>query len=259
MKRLDGKRVVVIGAGSIGPGWGNGKATAVTFAREGAKVLCVDVNLAAAQETAGLIENESGVGKACAINVTDPDAGDHLMSAMSDTFGGIDVMHYNVGASHAGGTLETTDADWSRIVEMNLMGAVRLTRAVLPAMRTSGAGVLTYISSLAATMSGPYTYVSYEASKAALCRYARSVAKENARFGIRANTILPGPIETPHVEAYVDSKSDPEVLAQQRTAMVPLGRQGTAWDVANAALFLASDEAGFITGTDLRVDGGMGC
>jgi NAD(P)-dependent dehydrogenase (short-subunit alcohol dehydrogenase family) len=124
-------------------------------------------------------------------------------------------------------------------------------------MREQQGGALIYVSSLAAVMSAPYSFVSYEVSKSALIRLARSVARENAPFGIRANAILPGLIDTPHVNAYVDRKTAPEELAARRAAMVPMGRQGTAWDVANAALFLASDEAGFVTGIELRVDGGM--
>jgi len=257
MKRLDGKRVAIIGAGSVGAGWGNGKATAVRFAREGAKVLCVDRNAAAAEETAGLIRSEGGVSEILAVDVTDREAGAAVMAAMRAHWGGIDVLDYNVGISQAGGVLETSDADWERIFDINLSAAMRLTRAVLPAMREQGAGALIYVSSLAAVFSAPYSFVSYEVSKSALIRLARSVAHENACYGIRANAILPGLIDTPHVNAYVDAETPPEDLAARRAAMVPMGRQGTAWDVANAALFLASDEAGFVTGIELRVDGGL--
>ncbi|KAA0912877.1 SDR family oxidoreductase [Aquicoccus porphyridii] len=257
MTRLAGKRAAVIGAGSVGPGWGNGKAMAVRFAREGARVLCVDRNLEAAQETAGLIADEGGVAEVLAVDVTAPEAGDAVSGAMERAWGGVDVLAYNVGISQTGGVLETSDADWARVFDINLGAAMRITRAVLPGMRSQGTGAFVYVSSLAAVYSAPYSYVSYEVSKAGLVRFARSVAHENAPHGVRSNVILPGVIETPHVNAFVDSETNPEDLARRRAAMVPMGRQGSAWDVANAALYLASDEAGFVTGVELRVDGGL--
>lgn len=257
MTRLQDKRIAVIGAGSVGSGWGNGKATAVRFAQEGARVLCVDRDPTAAAETMDLIRSKGGDAQALAVDVTQTDAGDAVLAAMTTGFGGIDVMHFNVGISSQGGAAETSDEDWVQVFDINLTSALRLTRAVLPAMRAQNSGVLIYVSSLAAVHSGPYSYVSYEASKAALCRLSRSVARENAPNGIRANTILPGVIDTPHVRQFVDAETDPDTLATRRASLVPMGRQGTAWDVANAALFLASDEAGFVTGIDLRVDGGM--
>lgn len=257
MTRLADKRVAVIGAGSVGPGWGNGKATAMRFAQEGARVLCVDREEQAAEETAALIRDAGGVAETLVTDVTQPHAGTQVMARMGALWGGIDILDYNVGISAPGGVLETRDADWQRVFEINLNAAMRLTRATLPAMREQGSGAYVFVSSLAAIRSGPYSYVSYEVSKMALLRFAKSVARENAPYGVRANAILPGVIETPHVTAYVDADTDPAELAARRAAMVPMGRQGTAWDVANAALYLASDEAGFVTGTELRVDGGM--
>ncbi len=257
MNRLKGKRVAVVGAGSIGEGWGNGKAAAVLFAKEGGTVLCVDRDNAAAEATCELIQQDGYHAEALALDVVTEGAGDVLIDAMQRHFGGIDVMHFNVGISSTGGVLDTTDNDWDRIFDVNLRSAFRLTRSVVPLMREQGSGALVYLSSLAATYSGPYSYVSYETSKAALCRFVRSVARENAPYGIRANTILPGVIDTPHVRSFVDSDTDPKELAERRAEMVPLGRQGTAWDIAQAALFLASDEASFVTGVDLPVDGGM--
>lgn len=257
MSRLAGKRAAIIGAGSVGPGWGNGKATAVLFAREGASVLCVDRDAIAAEETATLIRAEGGVAEICVADVTDAQAGDWVMQAMQSHFGGIDILHYNVGISRLGGVLETINEDWDRVFDINLTGAMRLTRAVLPAMRVQKSGAFVFVSSLAAVFSAPYAYTSYEVSKAALVRFAKSVAHENAPHQIRANAILPGVIDTPHVTAFVDRETDPAELAARRAAMVPMGRQGTAWDVAHAALFLASDEAGYISGVDLRVDGAL--
>lgn len=254
-----GKNVAVIGAGSIGAGWGNGKATAITFARSGAKVLCVDRNEAAAFETVELIRKEGGVAEALPADVTNTDSGSGIITHMQQVFDGLDVIHYNVGNSSKGGACETSDADWDEVFDINLTGALRITRAALPIMREQKSGVFIFVSSLAATYSGPYSYVSYEASKAALCRFSKSVARENAKYGIRSNTILPGVIDTPHVSAFVDGETEIDELNAARAALVPMQRQGTAWDIANAARFLASDDAEYITGVDLRVDGGLGC
>lgn len=257
MKRLEGKRIAVIGAGSIGKGVGNGKAAALRFAAEGAQVLCVDRAEEAAAATVEAISRAGGSAAAQALDVTDPAAGESVLAAMSRAFGGLDVLHYNVGISQSGGVTEITDDDWDRVFQINLTAAMRLTRAVIPPMRAQGSGVCLYVSSLAAVISGPYAYTSYEVSKAALCRFSRSVARENAQYNIRANAILPGMIDTPHVTHFVDSKSDPEELRARRAKSVPMGRQGTAIDVANAAVFLASDDASYITGAELRVDGGL--
>ncbi len=258
MTRLAGKRIAVIGAGSVGDGMGNGKAAALRFAEEGARVMCVDRDGKAAQATVAQIDAAGGNdGAALTLDVTDASAAETLVQAMQDRFGGIDVLHFNVGASRTGGITQITDADWNQIFEINLTSAMRLSRAVIAPMRAAGQGALTFVSSLAAVMSGPYAYTSYEVSKAALCRLSRSVAREHAGHGIRANVILPGMIDTPHVAHFVAGDKDPETLAAERAAAVPMGRQGSAWDVAHAAVFLASDEAGYITGAELRVDGGL--
>jgi NAD(P)-dependent dehydrogenase (short-subunit alcohol dehydrogenase family) len=257
MSRLAGKRAAVVGAGSVGPGLGIGKATALRFAQAGARVLCIDRDATAAAETAALIADAGGTARALALDVTDPDAGRALQAAAETAWGGLDILHYNVGISSLGGLIDSADADWERVFDVNLMAAVRLTRATLPAMRAQGAGAYSYVSSLVAVMSGPYSYPSYEASKAALGRFARSVARENAPHGIRANVILPGVIDTPHVRHFIDAETPPEALDRKRAALVPMGRQGTAWDVADAALYLASDEAAFVSGIELRVDGAM--
>lgn len=257
MQRLKDKRAAIIGAGSIGPGWGNGKATAMRFAQEGARVLCVDRSAEAAAETADLIRAEGFTAETLVADVTDPEAGAEVLAAMRQHWGGIDILDYNVGISQPGGVLETSDADWQRVFDINLTAAMRMTRAALPSMRDQKGGALIYVSSLAAVYSAPYSYVSYEVSKSALVRLTKSVARENAGFGVRANVILPGVIDTPHVSEYVAPELTKAESDARRSAMVPMGRQGSPWDIANAALFLASDEAGFITGVDLRVDGGL--
>jgi NAD(P)-dependent dehydrogenase (short-subunit alcohol dehydrogenase family) len=251
-----GKRVAVIGAGSIGPGWGNGKAAAVLYAREGAQVLCVDRDRAAAEETAGIIRGEGGRAEVCVGDMTDAGAAQAMADTAQTLMGGLDIGHFNIGTSRKGGVAETSPEDWRQVFAVNLDAAFHVTKACLPLLQKGG-GALVYISSLAGVMGGPYSYVGYEASKAALGRFARSVALEGAPHGVRANTVVPGMIDTPHVTALIAGDADIEALRAARAAQVPLGRQGTAWDVAEAALFLASDAASFITGTELIVDGGM--
>jgi NAD(P)-dependent dehydrogenase (short-subunit alcohol dehydrogenase family) len=187
-------------------------------------------------------------------DMTDPEA---AAAAVADAGGPLDVLHFNIGTSVKGGVVETRPEDWARVFDINLGAAYHLARAALPGMEAAGKGALVFISSLAGLRAGPYSYVSYEASKAALQRMAQSIARQYAPKGIRANVVLPGPIDTPHVTAIVAPDADPQALAEARAALVPMGRQGTAWDVARAALFLASDDAAFITGVLLPVDGGM--
>ena len=261
--RLKDKVAVVIGAGqSPGEGMGNGRATVLRFAQEGAKVLAVDNRLASAEETAAMVR-QGGAGE-CAAFEADVTKEATLAATMAEAcrrFGRIDVLHYNVGMSIAGGDAppeEITEEAFDRIVAVNLRGAVMACKHVLPIMRAQGAGVIITISSLAAWEQ--YPYVTYKATKSALIAYTQQIAIQNAAYDIRANVILPGLMDTPMaVEARVKAsgKSRAEVAAM-RDAKVPLRkRMGTAWDVANAALFFASDEANFITGAALPVDGGM--
>ncbi|MCT4578657.1 SDR family NAD(P)-dependent oxidoreductase [Donghicola sp.] len=254
--RMVGKRVAVIGAGSVGAGWGNGKAAAVLYAREGAQVLCVDRSEAAAAETAALITGEGGVAYTCEADLTDPVAANAMAHTAQGNMGGLDVLHFNIGTSVKGGLDDTSFDDWQTVFAINLDAAFHATKACVPLMGQGGA--IVYISSLAGRNNGPYRYIGYEASKAALQRFSRSIAIEYAPRGIRANTVVPGMIDTPHVAAMIAPGQDMKVVRAARAAQVPLKRQGTAWDIAEAALFLVSDAAGFITGVDLRVDGGMG-
>jgi len=255
--RVAGKRIAVIGAGSAGPGWGNGKAAAVLYAREGGHVLCVDRNEAAAAETQRLIENDGGRAAVHVGDMTEPSSAAGAILAAHRALGGLDILHYNIGTSVRGG-IRTTDIDaWQRTFAINLDAAFHLTRAALPLLEDGG-GSIVYVSTLAAIRNGPYPYIGYEVSKAALCRLSSSVAIEYATRGVRANTVLPGMIDTPHVAAVIAPDQDPERVRAARAAQVPMKRQGSGWEVAEAALFLASDAASFITGVDLRVDGGMG-
>jgi NAD(P)-dependent dehydrogenase (short-subunit alcohol dehydrogenase family) len=259
--RLEGKTAVVIGAGqSPGEGLGNGRATVLRFTQEGAKVMAVDRDLRSAEETTSMVKQSGGECVAFKADVTQEATLAAAIAAAHKAWGRIDILHYNVGVSIAGGDaplLEFTEEAFDRISAINLRGAIMACKHVIPIMREQRAGVITMISSLAALEN--YPFVAYKATKAALIAFAKQVAIQNAEFGIRANVILPGLIDTPmavDTRARVSGKSRAEVAAE-RDARVPLRRKmGTAWDVANAALFLASDEANFITGVALLVDGG---
>ncbi len=255
--RVSGKRVAVIGAGSVGEGWGNGKAAAVLYAREGASVMCVDISEEAAGETVRLIHEEGGDAHLQVADVTNSDDVQVVFDKVSECLGGLDILHFNVGISTSGGIESTRFADWQKVFSVNLDAAFHVTKAALPLLEYGG-GSIVFISSLAAKSNGPYPYVGYEVSKEALCRLSRSVAIEYAARGVRVNTVVPGMIDTPHVVNMIAPDQDIEKLRASRAAQVPMKRQGTGWDVAEAALFLASDAAAFITGVDLRVDGGMG-
>src|SRR6516165_8133923 len=230
MDRLKGKVAMVVGAGSIGPGWGNGKATAVTFAREGASVFCVDRNGAAAEETVG----------------------------------GIDVLDNNVGIAEVGSVVDVDEKEWDRVFAVNLKSAYLAMKHVIPVMAGQGGGSIINISSIASIRHVGISYVSYNASKAAMNQMTRTTAVEFAAKHVRVNAILPGLMKTPMVEhsaglAQSYAKGDVEAMWRARDAQVPMGHMGDAWDVANAALFLASDESKYVTGIELVVDGGITC
>ena len=259
--RLVGKTAIVIGAGqSPGEGMGNGRATVLRFAQEGAKIMPVDRDLRSAEETAAMVKQGDGECIAFEADVTKEATLAAAVAAAEKRWGRIDILHYNVGVSIAGGDaplLDFTEDAFDRISAINLRGAIMACKHVVPIMRRQRAGVITMISSLAALEN--YPFVAYKATKAAMIAFVKQVAIQNAEFGIRANVILPGLIDTPmavDTRARVSGKSRAQVAAE-RDARVPLRRKmGTAWDVANAALFLASDEANFITGVELLVDGG---
>ena len=258
--RLKDKIAIVVGAGqSSGEGLGNGRATVLRFAQEGAKVLAVDNKLASAEETVAMAQ-PPGECAAFAADVTEETSLAEMVEAARRRWGRIDILHYNVGVSIAGGDAplaEITEAAFDRITTINLRGAIMACKHVLPLMRAQRSGVIITISSVAALEN--YPYVAYKASKAGLIAFTQQVAVQNAAYGVRANVILPGLMDTPmavDTRARASGKSRAEVAAA-RDARVPLRhKMGTAWDVANAALFLASDEANFITGVALPVDGG---
>jgi NAD(P)-dependent dehydrogenase (short-subunit alcohol dehydrogenase family) len=262
MLRLKDKTALVVGAGSIGPGWGNGKATAVTFARNGAQVFCVDRNRDAAEQTAAIIAREGGAALAFAADASSADDVEAMVGACIRAYGRIDVLDNNVGIAESGGVVEISEAEWDRVFAINLKSAFLAMKHVVPVMRAQGGGSIINISSVAALRHLGISYVSYTASKAAMNAMTRSSAVEFARDNIRVNCILPGLMKTPMVEhsAALSSSyatSDLAAMWRARDAQVPMGHMGEAWDVANAALFLASDESRYVTGLELVVDGGL--
>ncbi len=260
MPRLQDKVALVLGAGSIGPGWGNGKATAVSFAREGAIVLAVDRNLAAAQETVGLIEAEGGRAEAICADVTDSAVMADMVADIAARHQRIDLLQNNVGIMEVSATDETSEESWDRVIRVNLKSVFLACRAVLPVMKRQRAGVITNVSSVASIRYFSIPAASYAASKAAINQLTQTVALEHAALGIRCNVILPGMMNTPMiVEPYRRVYNSLDDMIAKRDAACPMGHMGDAWDVANASVFLASDEARYITGVALPVDGGLTC
>ncbi len=260
MDRLKGKVAMVVGAGSIGPGWGNGKATAVTFAREGAQVFCVDRNGAAAEETAKIITGEGGKATAFTADVSRASEIEAMVAACLKAYGRIDVLDNNVGIAEMGSVVEVAEESWDRVFTVNLKSAYLAMKHVIPVMVKQGGGSIINISSIASIRHVGISYVSYNASKAAMNQLTRSTAVEFAKSHVRVNAILPGLMKTPMVEHSAGlAKGDVEAMWRARDAQVPMGHMGEAWDVANAALFLASDESKYVTGIELVVDGGITC
>lgn len=260
--RMKNKTVLLIGAGqSPGEGTGNGRASALLYAREGARVMAVDLSLDAARATVEMILAEGGEASAIAADVRSEASLKAAVDATIAAWGRIDVLHYNVGVSLAGGdrsALEITEEAFDNVNAINVRGYVMAVKHVLPAMSERRDGVIVAISSTAA-LSATYPYVAYKASKAAMIAYTEQIARQYAELGIRANVVLPGLMDTPMaVDTRAREWGKPrDEIAAARDAKVPLRRKmGTAWDVAHACLFLASDEAGFITGVALPVDGG---
>ncbi|MET0384969.1 MAG: SDR family NAD(P)-dependent oxidoreductase [Polyangiales bacterium] len=258
--RLRDRVAVVVGGGQVpGEGLGNGRATAIVFAREGAKVLVADRNIESAQETVALIKKEGGTAEAHRVDIRRDDECKALIETCISRWSRIDVLHNNVGIGNGdNGPASITDEAWDHIFEVNVKGALHTCRHALPVMREQGAGVILNVSSIASICA--VGLVAYKSSKAALNAFTHSIALGNAKYGIRANAILPGLMNTPMaVEGISQARGiDRSKLIEIRDAQVPLrGGMGTAWDVAHAALFLASDEARFITGVSLPVDGGQ--
>ena len=257
-QRLAGKVALVIGAGSSGPGWGNGKATSVLFAREGAKVFAVDRVLSAVEETAKIVADEKGDCRTFQADVTQADQVEAMVKACIAAFGRIDVLHNNVGIAVTGGPVEQSEADWDKVMDVNVKSMFLTCKHVLPQMVKQGGGAIVNIASIAGIRYLGIPYISYAASKAAVVHFTKAIALQYAPQQIRANAILPGLMDTPMIYApLAGSYGGTEKMVATRNRMVPMGHMGDAWDVAHAALFLASDEAKYITAAELVVDGGL--
>ena len=259
-KRLEGKVAILFGAGSVGPGWGNGKATAVLFARNGAHVACVDVNREAAQETVGIIQGEGGAGSAFACDVTISEAVKEVVEEVVSQRGRIDVLHNNVGYATMGGPIELDEAAWRRTIDLNVTSCFLTCKHVLPHMLQRRSGAIVNVSSVAAIRYTGYPYVAYYAAKAAVNNFTMGLALQYARDGVRVNAVMPGLMNTPLIFQQISGQYESaEEMVKAGDAACPMGRMGTAWDIAKAALFLASDDAEYITGVSLPVDGGLTC
>ncbi len=262
---LEGRVAVVLGGGGEDHALtGIGMAICLAFAREGARVVVVDASEAAARHTLAAIEIAGGRGEALACDVTDDDALTDLLQRVPERLGRLDILYANVGLGQAGSSAKTTPAQWRLFADANLTCLHVASQAVLPTMRSRGAGVILTTSSIAGIRDVGYAHLAYGATKAAAIHFMRLLACEEAAHGIRANAIVAGLIDTPRIErtlakAYADDSGDASLDAMRasRARQCPLQRMGRADDVAEAALFLASDRAAYITGTELVVDGGL--
>ena len=247
--RLRGKVAIVTGAGSRGPGLGNGKAAAALFAREGARVLCVDRALERAEETVDLIRGEGGEAAGLAANVTRADDCRAMVETAVNRWGGLDVLHNNVGIESRKDLLETTEEEWDEVLEVDLKSVFLATRAAVPALIVRGGGSVICVSSIAGHRGHGRT--AYAAAKAGIEGFVRTVAVQLGPQGVRINAIAPGTVWTPMVEGL-----GPEARERRRKAS-PLGTEGTGWDVGWGAVYLASDESRWVTGQVLVIDAGL--
>ena len=248
--RLEGKVALVVGAGSSGPGVGNGRAVSSLFAREGARVVCADINLPSAEETVRMIREAGGEAAAVQGDATRSEDAKRMVDFTVDRYGKLDILVNVVGIASGLGILETSEEEWDRVVATNLKSIFLVSRHAVPVMIKGGGGVIINISSAAGFVAHPS--LSYGTTKAAIINMTRCMAVDLARYGIRVNCIAPGFLDTPMVA--------PIMTEERRTFLsqvIPLGKIGTAWDTAYAALYLASDEASYVTGITLVVDGGL--
>jgi NAD(P)-dependent dehydrogenase (short-subunit alcohol dehydrogenase family) len=258
--RLAGKVVLVTGAGCVGPGWGNGRAVAVRFAEEGAKVFAVDKSAAAMEETLARVRALPGEIEPHTCDVTQSAQVKAMVDACVARFGRVDILVNNVGGSAKGGPADLSEETWNAQIDFNLKSVFLTCKHVLPLMEAQGGGAIVNTASTSGIRWTGAAQVGYASAKAAVIQFSRVVAVEYARKNIRVNTVIPGQMHTPMVEARLAGQragGDVDALLAQRQARIPLGFMGDGRDTANAALFLASDEARFVTGAEIVVDGGM--
>lgn len=258
--RLAGKVALVTGAGSVGPGWGNGRAIAVRFAEEGAKIFAVDRDSERMLDTIKLVKEAGGEIETATCDVTQSASIASVVEACVKRFGSVDILINNVGGSAAGGPVEMTEEVWDAQMDHNLKSVFLTCKHVLPLMEKQGSGAIVNISSTSGLRWTGSAQVAYASTKAGVIQFSRVTAVQYAKKGIRVNTVVPGQLYTPMVDVRLAKQrtgGDVTALLEQRQSRIPLPFMGDGRDTANAALFLASDEARFITGTELVVDGGM--
>lgn len=253
------KVVIVSGAGSSGPGWSNGNAAATLYAREGAKVLALDSRLDAAEETRALIESEGGTCLALRADASVSADLKQAVDACMAHFGRIDVLHNNVGIVEVGGPVETSEDRWDHVIAVNQTSVFLACKHVLPHMIERQSGAIVNIGSVASLRWIGFPYLAYSAAKAAIVAMTSNIAVQYAAQGIRANCVLPGFMNTPLIRGPLLKTYGGNIdsMLEQRDKQVPTGKMGDAWDTAFAALYLASDEARYVTGIQLTVDGGL--
>ena len=257
--RVKGKVAIVTGAGVIGPGMGNGKASTILYAREGARVMAVDCSLEAAEETKHLIDEEGGDCVVFRADVSKSSDCRSMAEKCIQTFGRIDILHNNVGIAGIGDVIETSEEFWDRVINVNLKSMFLTCKYVLPYMEKQESGSIINISSINSIRRTQFPTTAYAVSKAGVNALTREIAIQYAAKGVRANAILPGYMHTAMMTAAVTDAhaGDVDEIFRKRAAMIPIQKLGDAWDTAYAALFLASDEAKYISGTELVVDGGL--
>lgn len=258
--RLEGKVAFVTGAGCVGPGWGNGRATCVRFAEEGAKIFAVDRDLDTAVETVERVKAAGGEIVLQQCDVTDSASIATVVAACMKHYGRIDILVNNVGGSAHGGPVEMAEDIWDKQIDTNLKSVFLTLKHVLPIMEAQKSGAVINLASTSGLRFTGAPQVGYAASKAGVIQLSRVTAVQYAPKGIRVNTVVPGQLHTPMVEVRLAKQragGDVAALLKSRIDRIPQGFMGDGRDTANAALFLASDEARFVTGTEIIVDGGM--
>lgn len=258
--RLAGKVAIVTGAGCVGPGWGNGRAVAVRFAQEGARVFAIDRDLQAMEETLVRVREAGGEATPYACDATDTAAVAAMVAACQAKYGRVDILVNNVGAPIPGGPVRLTEEQWQSQLDLNLTTVFLGCKHVIPVMEEQGGGAIVNVASTSGIRWTGAAQVGYAAAKAGVIQFARVVGVEYAKKNIRINTVVPGQLHTPLVDAFLakdQTGGDIEGLLKRRQARIPMPFMGDGRDTANAALFLASDEARFVTGTEIVVDGGM--
>jgi NAD(P)-dependent dehydrogenase (short-subunit alcohol dehydrogenase family) len=261
MHDLTGKVAFISGAGSVGEGWGNGKATAVLLARQGATIYGTDISAEAAAETRRLIGAEGGTCVARGVDMTTSAEVEAAVADCLTRFGRIDILVNNVGGSAPGDPVAMSEEVWDFQMDLNLKTAFLAAKHVIPVMERQGGGAIVNLSSIAGVRILPgRPHVAYTTAKLGILGFSRSIAVTYAKQNIRCNTVIPGLMHTPLVEHRLAKQvagGDAAALIASRNAQVPTGKMGDAWDVAQAVLFLVSDEARYVTAAEIAVDGGL--